>query len=662
MLLISSFLVQPIQTEAVHIPPTKAFAKISTSNATVAAWNYTGWINLKGINLSIFGSNSTQQVMIKGPQTVHCPKNFGFTAYDAAPTLNFTCTFLNGTQSKGSQGTYNQTAANNRLINIGGTILNFINGTGNPVSIINSNNNNKVNITISSSPSSTSSSQNLNSTYKTSSYTVSKNDQVILINSTNSNSVITIPSISTVGTGKYYIIHKVDYSANVVEVLPTSAKLDTFNNMNLTNPNSVLMIVNNGTMWNTIIKPIIDSNSIPLKSGSNNWFGSWANQGTPTTLSLSNDTLYATPFVSSRPVSLNAIESEVTNKGKTSNCRMGIYTDNGNAYPSNLIIGSDTTFINASNLHVMTSNFTNNIKIPSGLYWLSLDCNDGSSPISSSILKDVLVNNYTGTSLSTMTNSLTVGNNLNRALLVVEHWSSQNSNLPNPTGALNPFNKIYEFNDTLQFGGTIAFFISLNPNTGNNKIIASCSASCGSQGDDVAVYSLYNVDQTTGFYNNNANGHGAASTTLTITPNSKNSFLAEGGIAGGTITSQNQQPSYNQIPPPAKMAVEGQYLNNLTNTNPVTFSFTASNGVNVAVEIKPATTSSGIMPFVRAIPTGSVYPILGMQNSMGAANGGTMYSVYYDIGSGTTRLPYVFPAGASISTIPIPEILVNVVG
>lgn len=49
------------------------------------------------------------------------------------------------------QGTINQTLANNVVINTGGYKLNFINGSGNPVNILNSNGGKEINVTISSS-------------------------------------------------------------------------------------------------------------------------------------------------------------------------------------------------------------------------------------------------------------------------------------------------------------------------------------------------------------------------------------------------------------------------------------------------------------------------------------------------------------------------------
>jgi len=47
-------------------------------------------------------------------------------------------------------GSYNETSANNVIINSNGFNINFINGTGNPVNVVNSNGGNQVNVTISS--------------------------------------------------------------------------------------------------------------------------------------------------------------------------------------------------------------------------------------------------------------------------------------------------------------------------------------------------------------------------------------------------------------------------------------------------------------------------------------------------------------------------------
>ena len=53
-----------------------------------------------------------------------------------------------GGVSSGSMGTYNETLANNTLINSGGYKINYINGTGDPVHVVNSNSGQQVNITI----------------------------------------------------------------------------------------------------------------------------------------------------------------------------------------------------------------------------------------------------------------------------------------------------------------------------------------------------------------------------------------------------------------------------------------------------------------------------------------------------------------------------------
>lgn len=117
LIVIASGSISPVFAYTI-IPPTNAYTRIITSNGTVKALNYSSVIHLQGLGSTTITSGSNSYVYI--------------------------------TTSAGSgTGTYNQTLANNVVINSGGSKINFINGTGNPIHVINSGN--KVNVTISSS-------------------------------------------------------------------------------------------------------------------------------------------------------------------------------------------------------------------------------------------------------------------------------------------------------------------------------------------------------------------------------------------------------------------------------------------------------------------------------------------------------------------------------
>ncbi len=106
-----------------NIPPTNAFDKVRTNSGSVYAANFSMPINIVGgTGVTVTGNNATHTVTITNTQAVNS-----------------------------HAGTYNQTYANNVLINSGGHRYNFINSTGNPVNVVNDPTRDQVNVTISSS-------------------------------------------------------------------------------------------------------------------------------------------------------------------------------------------------------------------------------------------------------------------------------------------------------------------------------------------------------------------------------------------------------------------------------------------------------------------------------------------------------------------------------
>lgn len=104
-------------------PPTPAFRYVGTPSGQISAKNYYYPLNVTGSGcVSVTGVNSTHTMTISG----------------------------SACGSSANQGTYNTTQANNVNINVGGSKINFINGTNGQVNVINSPGKNQVNITIGS--------------------------------------------------------------------------------------------------------------------------------------------------------------------------------------------------------------------------------------------------------------------------------------------------------------------------------------------------------------------------------------------------------------------------------------------------------------------------------------------------------------------------------
>lgn len=119
IIILCGFAIQPGYSQFYHdFPPTSAFRDIGTQNGTIHAKNYYYPLNVTGSgNISVTGSNKTHTMIISANS------NFG-------------------------SGTYNTTQANNVNKNTGGYKLNFINGTGCTVNVLNSKSSTQVNVTI----------------------------------------------------------------------------------------------------------------------------------------------------------------------------------------------------------------------------------------------------------------------------------------------------------------------------------------------------------------------------------------------------------------------------------------------------------------------------------------------------------------------------------
>lgn len=105
-----------------NIPPTNAFDKIHSDNGTINAVNFSMPLNIiGGTGVTVTSNNSTHTVKITNTAAINT-----------------------------HTGTYNQTLANNAVKNSGGQGLNFINGTNNPINLVNDPTRNQINITISS--------------------------------------------------------------------------------------------------------------------------------------------------------------------------------------------------------------------------------------------------------------------------------------------------------------------------------------------------------------------------------------------------------------------------------------------------------------------------------------------------------------------------------
>src|SRR4051812_48441137 len=104
--------------------------------------------------------------------------------------------------------------------------------------------------------------------------------------------------------------------------------------------------------------PLVIGSSVAASGGASGaayFSGGWiAPALAPAAGALAASGLYASPVSLPRAVSVTDIACQVTVGAASSFVRMGIYKDNGNGYPGDLVAGSDTGQIDASGAAVKT--------------------------------------------------------------------------------------------------------------------------------------------------------------------------------------------------------------------------------------------------------------------------------------------------------------------
>lgn len=206
-------------------------------------------------------------------------------------------------------------------------------------------------------------------------YTALSTDAVILVDATSATRILTLPAAAS-NVGKLFYIKSIGTpGVNVVLVDGNGAEtIDGFANFNMTMADEVAVIQSDGTNWNRLDGNVV----IPLAAGTtlNRWHGSAINELAPVSATPLASTFTASPFIVNSNITIDKIQAIITiaSSDPANTCRMGIYRDNGNAYPGALVSGSDVaTFTQTAALK--TNTFVSPIKLTKGLYWLSHTCN-----------------------------------------------------------------------------------------------------------------------------------------------------------------------------------------------------------------------------------------------------------------------------------------------
>lgn len=93
------------------------------------------------------------------------------------------------------------------------------------------------------------------------------------------------------------------------------------------------------------------------------------NQAASSTTAQGNNSLRAWPFWVLSPVTIVNLRMQTNTAVASSQMRVGLYADNGQGYPGNLVAGSDVAALDGTVPGVKINTFASAITLTPGLYW-----------------------------------------------------------------------------------------------------------------------------------------------------------------------------------------------------------------------------------------------------------------------------------------------------
>ena len=215
---------------------------------------------------------------------------------------------------------------------------------------------------------------------KTGAYTLTATDSIIKADASASGFTLTLPGAATAGAGTTYTIIRTDtaFSTNALTIDANSTELINGNLTYTLWTGESITIECDGTGWQCINQP----HPMGLMYAPNK--GATANRRYIAGLAETNETLltsttgpvvnllYAMPLIVPRTTKFDTICMEVTTGGAGSNCRLGIYYDNGNCYPGALIFDSGNLATTGTGEKAATITAGLQTFNP-GLYWLTYE-------------------------------------------------------------------------------------------------------------------------------------------------------------------------------------------------------------------------------------------------------------------------------------------------
>jgi hypothetical protein len=207
-------------------------------------------------------------------------------------------------------------------------------------------------------------------------YTLLDTTTVLRVDATSGAITINLPSAIDIA-GKVYKIYRTDIasSTNLITIDPFSTETIDSNTTYKLFPGEWLHIESDGANWQVIARPTPTTRGYFFRKGATanrtyiaGYNGTHCGLLTTTTAPTVN-TLYALPLVVSKTTRFDIISYNVTTAG-TNSARAGIYRDNGNCYPGNLMF--DTGAITNVGIAVKSATITASLQtFQPGLYWLA---------------------------------------------------------------------------------------------------------------------------------------------------------------------------------------------------------------------------------------------------------------------------------------------------
>jgi hypothetical protein len=209
-------------------------------------------------------------------------------------------------------------------------------------------------------------------------YTVPANKTVIRADATSGAITINLPTAVGIA-GRTYKIYRTDIiaSTNIITIDPNSTETIDSNSTYKLYPAEWLHIESDGANWVVIARPTVTPSGYYFAKDSTKnrrylaGICTNATTITSTTGPLVNR-LYAMPFYVGKTTKFDLICCEITTAGAGSNCRLGVYYDDGNCYPGALIFDSGN--ISSATTGEKSATITSSLQVfQPGLYWLTYE-------------------------------------------------------------------------------------------------------------------------------------------------------------------------------------------------------------------------------------------------------------------------------------------------